>query len=421
MSQKLVLATAAIVLFGFPMHKPLAEEPPKKPEMSEQLNLGILKVDLKNCDTTDSVPTCKQGQKILVTATNSEGKIANGAKIKVVKPDGSSFMVLNDGLQNNLFLDLAGQYSFEYDNKSFVIFVERSSVLIPPQEQGTLKLSTDSCKSGETIFVDIINPKGEQLKGQWASIVSPSGEESTVIISNELNGFVPSSFGHYTFIYKNQKKVVCVKPSNDKIKSLSQSVIYDFLEESKIQFTKSYLYDNSLKMILPDIDITLYLDTCFSGELCHINPLGNRLLLNIEGAVFGSPEYNIIMKMLLKKGIFCVRNTGKQDKLFQQGNLSEGLRLKKDLKGAYTTIPHFAGFVKDGSLSKITGISLAAKIIKTEDQNELLAVFLFASNGDGDVFDGVPGSMFLIDFKEINVVSIVDFYIHDDSICPLKH
>jgi hypothetical protein len=84
MSQKLVLATAAIILSSFPIHKPLEEEPPKKPAMSEPLNLGTIKVDLSKCDTSSPVPSCKQGQKILVTLTDSEGEVAKGAKINLL-------------------------------------------------------------------------------------------------------------------------------------------------------------------------------------------------------------------------------------------------------------------------------------------------------------------------------------------------
>jgi hypothetical protein len=256
------------------------------------------------------------------------------------------------------------------------------------------------------------------MRGETVKVISPTGKEYEVLISNELNGFVPDSPGHYKFIYNEKTQVVCVKPSNISTQPLSKVKLNTFLEDAKIGFSPVYAYDRLFKMILEDINITLYLDTCFSGGHCQSNSL-SRVVLNLDGAPFGSSNYSVAMKLLLEGGIFCVKNTGKIETLLEQGEFAEAMKLRKDLKESYVTLQQFREFNSSSLLEK-RGLVVAAKMIKTEAGEDLLSVILFPSDKTMTITDGILVSRFLINPEDVKILSHEQFYVHDTSICPLE-
>jgi|GEM_PF-2491619 hypothetical protein len=434
MSQKLVLATAAIILSSFPIHKPLAEDPPKKPAMSEPLNLGTIKVDLSKCDTSSPVPSCKQGRRILVSVTDAEGKTLTDAKIKITKPDGSSFIAVNDGIQNFVLLDSPGEYAFEYQNKTFVIFVERSASPVV-NELGILKLSTNSCKLGETVWVDVVNSDAKQITGETVKVVSPSGKETEVKISNELNGFVLDEFGHYKFIYSSQERIVCVKPFNEKIQVISLSMLKDLLnrrqnyvfpsipgKEEKVVRT---LEEEQARRMFFKIALEVgfsqntVLNPDYSTRKICINTFKEEIGISFEDFVALYADCRSACEPFLVQRWCALRGVDTSDDFRNLSSLAD-----KFSKGPVLYIQHRKGYSTDYFLVNLDDffadfggfanmLSFDGKVVAfASSENTLL--FLVASPLDGS-FGAI--SEISEDRKTITTRFV---YVHDDSICPFN-
>jgi len=273
------------------------------------------------------------------------------------------------------------------------------------QEQGTLKLSTNSCKTGESVFVDVVNSKGEQIRGETVKVISPTGKEYEVLISNELNGFVPENTGHYKFVYGTQEQVICVTPSGfKKIPTISLEEIGDLSGEEAYLLNRPPAiislksvekpYDKA-KVYFYDCTIVLFGGTCeelVSGDFRNTLPKSDYddLIKKIKNA---TPSYKGPTLLLIQHAlsVSVIDLTSLTFDAFKSGLL-----------------------VFHNSLD----LSLIAKI---SDTNPNLILFrLVTLNKDKKPLDG--GLVVDVEFNStLNTGSVKGYdVIHDNSLCPLS-
>jgi hypothetical protein len=207
-----------------------------KPALAEGLNRNAvssetqfskpkynLVVSIEKCGSTTDSMGCLIGFPVSVRVM-SESKTIAYEKVNVIDPEGKSQVIYTTSSSINFIPTKLGQYVFEFEDQKIVVFVN------PKEEKGNMRLNTHDCRSGETIFVDVVDAKGNQVSGETVEIIHSNGEAAKVFISNELNGFVPKAVGTYLFFYGKQKQTVCVKPSFDIESKLSGTLSSEELE-----------------------------------------------------------------------------------------------------------------------------------------------------------------------------------------------
>jgi hypothetical protein len=259
------------------------------------------------------------------------------------------------------------------------------------------------------------------MRGETVKVISPTGKEYEVLISNELNGFTfddihLDSVGVYKFVYKDQVQLVCVSPSErfrklntlDDFAHMPLKEVSEFFADSEKHYGKTE--DSSSSFIFKDVKHMLY----FWFKLSI--PESNPVLLNFIKCWTISSCKEII-------GNLGVQNPQVSIMLFDAPVLApwyeNGLfyLTTNDSKKVFFLDINLAGRLP-ASRRDEESIRIGAKLQELKDGTKVLILGVLSTVKDRSIFSRIA-----IDAATFEELDKKYFYVMDESMCqrPTKN